>query len=331
MPFRPVYRAFAAALIVVCMAASQAAAAQSSDLPAWQTVIAREHPLVGHIFHLGDQNATSPESLVRTLSEADFVLLGEKHDNPDHHTLQAWLIGQLVASGRHPAVVMEMLDASQAPALARYFQNPSADAAGLGVAVEWAAHGWPDWSLYEPIAAVALRAGLPILAGDLTRSTQRDIARDGIAALPEAMRRQLALTTRFDAAQVASLSAELQASHCGHLRASALPHMMDVQRARDASMAAALAAAARHGSDGAVLIAGAGHVRNDRGVPWHLARLAPGRPVATLALREVEDGANTVADYALDRTYDYVWFTPRVDDEDPCVRFNDQLRRMQRP
>ena len=44
----------------------------------------------------------------------DFVLLGEKHDNPDHHRLQAWMIDALVARGRRPAIAMEMLDAEQA-------------------------------------------------------------------------------------------------------------------------------------------------------------------------------------------------------------------------
>lgn len=321
-----------AALMAVCMAASQAGAADAqSPVPPWQSDVERAHPLVGRVFRLSDGKPIEPDSLVQALAAADFVLLGEKHDNPDHHVLQAWLIDRLVAAGRHPAIVMEMLDTGQAPALARYLQNPAADAAGLGAAVDWAAHGWPDWTIYAPIAAAALRAGLPIVAGDMARDTQRAIARGGIAALPEPTRRQLDLASDFDAAQAASLSAELQASHCGQLPTAALPHMMDVQRARDAHLATALVGASREAGDGAVLIAGAGHVRRDRGVPWHLARLAPGRTVAVVALREVEHGANAVDDYGLDRRFDFVWLTPRVDDEDPCVRFGHELRRLRRP
>jgi hypothetical protein len=28
--------------------------------------------------------------------------------------------------------------------------------------------------------------------------------------------------------------------------------------------------------------------------------------------------------------FDYVWFTPRVDDEDPCEKFKSQLDRMKK-
>jgi hypothetical protein len=89
--------------------------------------------------------------------------------------------------------------------------------------------------------------------------------------------------------------------------------------------------------DGAVLIAGGGHVRRDRAVPWHLARLAPGRDVVTLGFSEVGRDQTDPRRYGVDATtgiaiFDYVWLTPRVDETDPCAKNREQLERLrQRP
>jgi uncharacterized iron-regulated protein len=97
-----------------------------------------------------------------------------------------------------------------------------------------------------------------------------------------------------------------------------------VQRARDAMMADRLAATS--GSGGGVLIAGNGHVRKDRGVPWYLARLRPGARSISVGLLEVRDD---VLEPPRDLPYDYVWFTPPVDDRgEPCDVHADELRRL---
>ena len=86
-----------------------------------------------------------------------------------------------------------------------------------------------------------------------------------------------------------------------------------------------------------VLIAGAGHPRTDRGVAWVLRQMQPDVTVAGLMFREVIDALTAPDEYA--RTlvdtpalpFDYVWFTPRVDDQDPCERFRRELERLRRP
>jgi uncharacterized iron-regulated protein len=98
--------------------------------------------------------------------------------------------------------------------------------------------------------------------------------------------------------------------------------MVAAQRARDAQMAERMVAAQR---DGTVLIAGAGHVRSDRGVPAYLATRAPGTTVATVAFVEVAAAHAAPAAYAerfgvARLPFDFVWFTARADDVDPCAR-----------
>jgi hypothetical protein len=75
-----------------------------------------------------------------------------------------------------------------------------------------------------------------------------------------------------------------------------------------------------------VLVAGAGHVRTDRGVPIALAALAPDARVLSVAFVEVRDDRQDPGSYAerfgaATLPFDFVWFTPRVDDSDPCERF----------
>ena len=57
---------------------------------------------------------------------------------------------------------------------------------------------------------------------------------------------------------------------------------------RDAMMADRLATVA--GRAGGVLIAGNGHVRTDRGVPWYLARIRPTARTVSSSRRTVRSG-----------------------------------------
>jgi uncharacterized iron-regulated protein len=300
-------------------------AAELPPLPAAEAPLDRSHPLVGQI--VTSAGRLTPSQLVERAQDHDFVLLGEKHDNPDQHRLQAWVVGALVATGQRPAIAMEMLDADQTEALADYRRKSGADAAGLGPALGWEARGWPSWNMYAPIAAVALRADLPILPANLTRIETRSIGRGERAHLHPDVGATLEASPRYDAAQTESLTDELRASHCGQLPDPAVPRMVEVQWARDASMAGAL-----HAAKGiSVLIAGAGHVRNDRAVPWHLRHRAPGSSVLSVAFVEVQRDRDDPAAYSQSALFDVLWFTARVDNEDPCVKFRESLQRMRKP
>ena len=276
------------------------------------------------------------------LAGARFVLLGETHDSADAHLAQAWLLGLMIEAGRRPAVVWEMLDGDQAEALAAFLAGGEGAAEAMGEAVGWAGSGWPDWALYQPIAEQALSAGLPMLTGNLPLGTVRAIAGDG----PEAVLGADGLAPRaLDVAYPeplrAALSDEILRGHCGMLPETAVPPMIDAQRARDGEMARAmLKGAALPGTDGAVLIAGNGHVRADRAVPWVLGHLSEGSDADTLVVAVLEIPPEMPADPApadlRDSTtaegapppYDLVVFVPAVDDEDPCDKFREQLERM---
>jgi len=292
------------------------------DLGAWQAPLGREHPLAGRIWATRAGRFVSADEVVVGLAGARYVLLGERHDNPDHHRVQAALVRALLAAGRRPAVAFEMFTADDAPAIARHLAAAPRDAAGLGDAVNWRRSGWPDWTYYQPIAQAALDAGLPVVAANLAPATARALARGQRAALPEGLAARYGLDRPLPGGGQAALTAEIHDAHCGHIPAERIEGMVLAQRARDAVLADGMLTAER---DGAVLIAGVGHVRADRGVPIHLRARVPEASVATVAPLEVREGWTRPQDYAAALggvlPFDWVWFTPRMSDDDPCARF----------
>ena len=308
--------------IVLVLLAAGCAARGTVTLAPWQAPLEREHPLTGRIWDVRAARFVERDALVRRLAGARYVLLGEKHDNPDHHQIQAALVRAMLASGRRPAIAFEQLTADQAPALARHLASAPRDAAGLAEAVNWKRSGWPDFALYQPIVEAALNAGVPLVAGNLGTATIRSVARGEPGAVPPELSARYGLDHPLAPAAQARLTAEILDAHCGHLPAARVDSMVLAQRARDATLADSLV---RADADGGVLIAGVGHVRADHGVPLYLAARTPGAPMAVIAPLEAREGLTKPEEYAAQfdgaLPFDFVWFTPRIDYKDPCAGF----------
>ncbi len=288
------------------------------------------HPLVGTAYaaRLGE-TIKQPGVLVSLLRSADFVLLGETHDNPQHHQIQACLLDAL-AEGRKASVVFEHIRIDKADALQDYLKRPDATPQGLGAAIQWSQQGWPPWSEYMPIAQVAFQRKLPIFAGDVTRDAIRDVARNGLAGLPEKDRSRIGVERPLGPPLETALRQELVASHCDLMPAAAFGGMAVAQRYRDAQLADAMISARPDGG-AAVLIAGNGHVRADRAVPWHLRRRAPQSRAFVVALAEVDGSATGPADYVPKDpsgrpAVDIVVFTERAARKDPCAEMRKRFQ-----
>ncbi|MEZ5774991.1 MAG: ChaN family lipoprotein [Hyphomicrobiaceae bacterium] len=299
------------------------------------TRLEADNALVGRVWSIAEGREIAPDDLADRLGRARFVLVGEIHDNPDHHRLQAWLIDRIAAGGRRPAVVMEMIGAGKTEALAAYLARPDRSAAGLGMALDWAQSGWPDWPNYQPIAEAALGHDLAIRPGDAERDRIRAVSRGGRAAMSPEEARILPPDGVLPDGLRAVLSREVAEAHCDMLPEAAIPAMTLVQEFRDATLAASLLAAdaAGRSGDGAVLIAGNGHVRADRAVPFHLVRSVPRGDIAVVALMEVTASEEDAAVYEpIDPegrpAADYLWFTPRAERGDPCEEMREQMERM---
>ncbi len=283
---------------------------------AWQSTLERDHPLVGRIWDVRAGRFVSEPELDRALSRASFVLLGETHDNPDHHAIQARLLQAIVATGRRPALAFEMLDVDQQGEVDAALRGPDPSATSVRDAVDWDRSGWPAFAMYQPIFQVGLAAHLPIVAANLSRPSARAVIHLGAGALTPAVQDLLARAGPLPAEEDRERRDEMEALHCGQLPPAFLGPMVLSQRARDAQLAAALHTGATGG--GAVLVTGAEHARRDRGVGLFLRVSGiPPDQIASVALREVEPQATEPAEYG-GTPYDYLVFTPATRREDPC-------------
>ena len=223
-------------------------AADDAPWKDWRTKLHADSAAIGLYAVDGKSRAAvGPEKLIEALAAADYVLLGEIHDNPDHHRLQAWIIEQLAARGRKPVAVVEMIDAGQEEALRAYLLKDGASAEGLGAALEWEKHGWPAWSMYQPVAEAALKTadGQSILsAGGPAREAVRAVSRGGLdAALSRSDQERLGLTKELPEALAEDLKEELFEDHCRLMPKEAMAPLVNIQRLRDATFADRLIAA----------------------------------------------------------------------------------------
>ncbi|MCW2270154.1 ChaN family lipoprotein [Pseudomonas sp. JUb96] len=260
----------------------------------------RDHAELGVIRELATGQTLTPQQLVERLAVASRVLVGEQHDNPDHHALQLWLLRQLATQRAQGSLLMEMINPNQqenvdaAQAAARAGKAPS----DLFKALAWQAN-W-DWSVYGALVTYAVKQPYPLLAANLDRAQIMQIYKQ---------RPTLEGTASTTPYVQSTLLNDIRGSHCGLLPEAQMPAMLAVQQQRDRRMAESLLAAPTP----AVLLAGAFHVRKDLGVPLHLSDLGAKEGNSVLILAEV--GKTVSAE-----STDYVWYTAAQPEQDHCAK-----------
>jgi len=260
-------------------------------------------PIVVTVVLCGCTSTHEERSSTRRLDDAvrsqPVVLLGEVHDNAEQHRLRAQALKALLESGARPALLMEQFDRERQPDLDRALARPGVtpdDLIAAATTGDPAMQGW-SWPLYRPYLALAIAYRLPIVAVNVSRADTRVIVAQGLAA------------QGFDAAVPGDIRTPqveaIVAGHCGMIDAPLAAKLSDAQVARDQFMARAIAAHA----DGAVLLAGNGHVRRDIGVPRWLRASTLAHSVS-IGVLEADD-TNTDA-------FDVAITTPAQTRADPC-------------
>ncbi len=283
----------------------------------WRSQAGLDHPLVGRAW--ADGAFIEVDSVPQRLATAHYVLIGEQHDHPDHHRLQAWMLGALLRAGPR-TTAFEMLDDGDREATAQ-----AKDPMGLAHAVAWDKSGWPAFELYIPVFQAIFAGDGTIVPAHPDHATLKGVMTDGLASWPDTRIVRLGLDRPLPPEQAAALAAEIVESHCGHAPPAMVPAMVTAQRVKDAWMAGRLAEAGER--QPVVLIAGNGHTRRDRGVPAYLFH--DPRPALAVGLLPVHDEHTAPTDYPVE-AYDLVIFTPRESDLDPCERFKAQLEAMKK-
>ena len=276
--------------------------------PDWLSPQLRDHPLTGVIVDKDGKNVTETD-LMTALGTAQFAFVGEKHDNPDHHRIEADLIAARLAKQPGSAVVFEMLDDAQRPLLSKLSANDDLDT--IRQALEWPEKGW-DLATYGPLFQATLRNGR-LVAGNIGKPLIGRIYDQGESMLDG--------NPRFRSVPLASASTRehlldsIFQAHCRMQARASLQPMLAIQLAKDASMANAM-----DDTQPAMLIAGGEHARSDTGVPSQLRALEPKASQVVIQLMEVTAGQDDPRPAIKEAgPADYYWFTPATEAKDYCA------------
>lgn len=237
-------------------------------------------------------------------SDAPIVLLGEQHDAVAHQAWQQATVEQLAKQERLAALVIEM--APRTGSTASLARDASEDA--VQQALQWQDAAWP-WPRYRGVVMAAVRAGVPVLGGNLPRADMKQAMRNqnlDTHLPPEAWQRQL------DA---------IREGHCGLLPDTQLAPMARIQLARDASMAEVARAAVKPGKT-VLLVAGRGHVLRGVGIPTWLPEAA-GAKVAV-----AQAGETSVAQAS---DVDWLQKTDALPAKDHCAELREKFRNPPAP
>ncbi|MDH5737311.1 MAG: ChaN family lipoprotein [Gammaproteobacteria bacterium] len=280
-----------------------------------------DHPLLGRIWDVEAGAFMNEATLLNKLRGAEYLLLGEQHDNLVHHQHQTWIIQQLALSHHQVSVSFEMIDDAQGKLLADHAAENVETLIGM---LDQFSNHWNYTLNYQALFRAVLSEGYQIMPANLNRQRLREIVTQGEDMLPAAYKKMLSMAG-LTPAQMKNLRAEVAQSHCGMLDDEMVQRMVLAQRVRDAVIAHSLS---KSQLPLKVLIAGSGHVRKDRGVPQYLASLDRDARIVSLGFAEVVSEDRDADHYALhwgaDRLpFDYVWFTPGVERGNLCAAFTD--------
>lgn len=233
------------------------------------------------------------------LLPTDILLLGERHDAPEHQRIHRAATASLASRYLLGALALEMVD--QGATTAGLPTNAS-EAEVMGM-LRWKDQAWA-WKLYGPAVMEAVRAGVPVLGANLPSSRIRQAMAD------------TSLDALLPGPLFAAQQAAIQTGHCDLLPASQIIPMTRVQIARDRAMAETLAGAVVRGKT-VLLLAGGGHVDRTLGVPHYL----PPR----LKVRAVQLKTDDTPHMPAGAKFDADWPTTPGPAKDYCAELRESL------
>lgn len=132
----------------------------------------------------GEHGTYSTHDVMQRLSDKRIILLGEHHDNPEHHRWELQTLAALY--GRHPNMVIgfEMFPRRVQPALDRWVRGELTEKEFLKQ-TEWNKVWSYDAAMYMPIFNFARMNRIPMVAINMDRKLISRMRDDGLDAIPE--------------------------------------------------------------------------------------------------------------------------------------------------
>lgn len=290
-------------------------------------LLLKDHHLVDRIWDVQAGKFIDRSQLLASIMQADYVLLGENHDNISHHMNQAWLIENLAKQDHEASVSFEMIDNQQGDLITN--KNIISSAFLIDTLNQFKS-SWNYETYYRILFDSVIQAGFKIYPANMSRQTLTNATMQSNQNLSPRLRQVLSQTP-LPPEQKTVLQKEIIQSHCGMLDTEMVDQMVEMQRIRDAAMTVSLL---NSEVDLKVLIAGINHVREDHGVPMYLLQENKETTIVSVAPIEVESDHNDITDYIKhledeNLPFDYVWFTARAErptGKDFCARLKKHFK-----
>ena len=239
------------------------------------------------------------EVMLADVAAADVVLVGEQHDDPNTHRLEAAILQGLSRRGTAATVSLEMFERDVQGAVDAYLASRTDEPAFLA-----ASRPWPRYATdYKPLVDLAIASRWPVVAANVPRKYASMVAKAGLSALeslPPAERAHIAREIQCPLDGYFDRFAETMNSHPmpgadkqpeAERRATSERYYF-AQCIKDETMAESIGSAveSRAGRPGAVVhYNGAFHTDFGAGVAERVRRRLPSKRVVVISILPVEN------------------------------------------
>ncbi len=244
----------------------------------------------------------APDRLFADLARGRVVLLGETHDNPDHHRWQLQTIAGLYALHPKLAIGLEMFPHRAQKVLDQWVGGELSEAQFLERS-EWRTVWGYDAEMYLPIFQFARMNRLPLLALNVDRGLTRKVGDKGWAQVPPSEREGVSdpapagpeyLNVLWDSFRQHASAGQPSPPPTPDFENPAFLRFVDSMLLWDRAMAQGLAERVLR-DDGTLVVGlmGRGHLEDGQGAPRQLANLGVS-DAATLLPWDTASGCDEV-------------------------------------
>ncbi len=252
---------------------------------------ARACPRPGDWVSPATADVLTSRAVLAAASRNRIVLLGETHDNREHHRWQAYMLAALHALNPNLVIGFEMFPRTAQPVLDEWSRGALDEKAFLEKS-DWNRVWGFDAALYRALLHFPRQHRLKAVALNVERALVSRVGREGWRAVPKSERRGIGdPAPATDAYRRALVNIFADRAHRGDkpgdtpdrpdigktLKSAAFDRFVDAQLTWDRAMAEALARASQENPGALIVgIVGSGHIRNRHGIPYQLADLGIG-------------------------------------------------------
>lgn len=219
------------------------------------------------IYDLDQKQPLTDVQALERLQAARIVLVGEHHNNADHHLAQLQIIQALHGAGRTVAIGMEMFRQDSQMALNQWTAGKMDEDQFIQVFNDNWTYGW---KLYRPILIYARDNQLPVVGLNVSRKITAQVAYHGFESLNKEQKGALEGITCNVTPEYRDFVQKAYGAHA-HGRMN-FERFCEAQLVWDSVMALnAITYLKQHDETTLVIVAGSGHARK-LGIPTQLAK-----------------------------------------------------------